>query len=270
MSPSPTHRPGEESVALSPRDMDPEDLDPRESAEDVEGAFDDDDELAPSDREPGENDDEEFEDSEYDDDDFDEEEGGRGVAFFIAAAVVSLIVVAAGIFGLSRIVDEGYLDQFTFAFQDTSLLPEKQFRSSAAETSVRIFFTHDGRTLSPHTARLRRAVSGPEKARLILQELFSPPRSALFRSALPEGTRALGFYRIGATAYLDLSSEFFNPASPGPLGERMAVYALVNSILLNDPEIDAVQLMSEGKAIETAWGWLDCSSPLGANLSVIE
>lgn len=264
MSPSPTHPPGEESVALSPREFDPEDLEPRDRDEDVEGEFDDEEELAPED--------DEFDD-EYDDE-YDEEsgaeEGGRGVAFFIAAAVVSVIVVALGIFGLSRIVDEGYLDQFTFAFQDTSLLPEKQFRRSAAETSVRIFFTHDGRTLSPHTARLRRAVSGPEKARLILQELFSPPRSALFRSALPEGTRALGFYRIGSTAYLDLSSEFFNPASPGPLGERVAVYALVNSIVLNDPEIDAVQLMSEGKAIETAWGWLDCSSPLGANLSVIE
>ena len=121
----------------------------------------------------------------------------------------------------------------------------------------------------PYLYPTRRAVNDPERARLILNALFTPPRGAVFRSAMPEGTHLRNYYQVGVTAYLDLSKEFLEPENPTPVGERIAVYASVNSIVLNDLGVEAVQLLVEGQPIETAWGWLDCSSPLGANLSII-
>lgn len=185
------------------------------------------------------------------------------------AAVVCLAIVGWGIYGLRQIVDRGYLDQVEYAFRDASMLPGESFQRSALESTVRIYFTRDGKTLTPSTRRLRRSVTGAERIGLILQGLFEIAPNPPLRSAFPPGTEARGFYRIDRTGYLDLSKEFLNPREPSPRGERLAVYAIVNSIVLNDPEIDSVQLMVEGEPIETAWGWIDCSSPLGANLAMI-
>ncbi len=185
------------------------------------------------------------------------------------AIILSIGVLAGGFYLLRRIVDRGYLDQFTYAFQEINLLPGKDFRPTSPESSLQVFLTEDGMTLTPHLSRLKRNAPGPEKDHLILQELFTPRKGLLARPAAPDGTRVRGFYRLGRTAYLDLTEEFVHPAQPTPHGERLAVYATINSILLNNSDLDAVQLLIEGKPIETAWGWLDCSSPLGADLSLI-
>ncbi len=198
------------------------------------------------------------------------EPAGQGAWLTLLAVTLSLGIIGWGVWTLREVVRRGYLDQLRYDFRDVSLLPEARLSALVTAHSVRIFFTHDGRTLTPSVRRLRREVSGPEKARLILEELFAPPRSAVFRSALPPGTRSRGFYQIGRIAYLDLSEEFLSPPEPTPEGERLAVYALVNSIVLNDPGLDGLQLMVNGYPIETAWGWLDCSSPLAPNLSIVQ
>ena len=192
-----------------------------------------------------------------------------GFGFFALALLLTVAIIAGGFFGLRRMIDRGYLDQFNYAYQDTSLLPGKDFRPSGAEMNVRVYLTYDGRRLTADIRRLRRAAGGPERVRLVLDDLLSSPDDNPLRSPVPEGTRRRGLYQIGRTAYLDMTQEFLSPKEPTPLGERLAVYALVNSIVLNDPSVDAVQLLVEGRPIDTAWGWLDCSSPLGANLSLI-
>jgi hypothetical protein len=193
-----------------------------------------------------------------------------GWSFFLLSTLLSLGVIGWGIWALRGVVENEYFDRLAYAFQDVELAPGADFGVSERENRVRVYFTHDGRTLTPDTRRLPPESRGPRLAALILNELLDPPRNVLFRSALPEGTRVRGVYRIGRTAYVDCSAEFINPPEPTPNGERLAVYAVVNSIALNDPEVDAVQILIEGREIGAAWGWLDCSSPLGANLAVID
>lgn len=212
-----------------------------------------------------------------DDADFDSEEEledeheGRGLAFFVLAAVISIGILAGTLYGVRTVIQSNYLDQVTYTFgRDVSLLPERNFRPTPTEQTVRIFQTEDGQSLVPAMRRLRRVVTEPEKSRLILQELLSPSaRSAGLYTPLPEGTETRGFYQIGKIGYLDLTESFLLPAVKTPQGERLAVYSLVNSLVLNDAGVEAVQLLIEGKPIETAWGWLDCSTPLGANLSIV-
>ncbi|MBI1785247.1 GerMN domain-containing protein [Candidatus Sumerlaeota bacterium] len=206
---------------------------------------------------------------EDDDEYYEDEPEGRGVWFFFMAVVLSLGFVGGGFYALKVVTERGYLDQYAYVFQDVSLLPNKNIRPSPMEASIQIFESDDGVTLTPRLQRLRRNAMGHEKDLLVLAAMFSGERPAGFKSLLPEGTKSRGFYRLGRTAYLDLTENFLKPASPTPRGERLAVYSLVNSIILNNQDVDAVQLLVEGKPIEIAWGWLDCSSPLGPDLSLI-
>jgi hypothetical protein len=91
---------------------------------------------------------------------------------------------------------------------------------------------------------------------------------------LPKGTSIRALYVVGNVLWLDMSPAFLKPDNPSPLMERLVVYSLVNSFLLNDPNpsqptVVGVCFMVDGKPIDSAWGWLDLSSPLGADLSLI-
>jgi hypothetical protein len=48
----------------------------------------------------------------------------------------------------------------------------------------------------------------------------------------------------------------------GSTAELLTVYAIVNTITTNIPEVKKVQLLFDGIAIETIAGHIDCSSPI--------
>jgi len=64
-------------------------------------------------------------------------------------------------------------------------------------------------------------------------------------------------------AYVDLS------APPEPLGgsstELLLAYGVVDSIILNCPEVKAVQILFGGREVATLAGHLDFSRPLALN-----
>ena len=78
-----------------------------------------------------------------------------------------------------------------------------------------------------------------------------------------------GVYLLDGIIYLDLSQTFTRPEEPTPLGERLAIYSLVNSFMLNLQSLRGVQILIEGQIAQSAWGWLDISTPLGPDLSLI-
>lgn len=199
---------------------------------------------------------------------------GRGLGFTAAALVAGFAIIGYGFYWLREIVDRGYVEQLLYVYRDASLLPERPedgLRRIASERSIRVYYTHDGRTLSPQERTLRGGTSAPaERARLILEQLFAPESNSLFRTPLPAGTKLRGFFILGSVAYVDLSEEFVKPDGATPRGERLAVYSVVNSLVLGDVGLTSVQLLVGGQPIQSAWGWLDCSTPLGPNLSIIE
>ncbi len=199
----------------------------------------------------------------------DEPDEGRGLWFIFTAMVASLGVLVGGIYGLKTVMERGYLDQYAYVFREISLLPSKNIHPAAIEESVQVLESDDGMTLTPRLRRLKRAAAGHEKDLIVIRELTDGEISPGFRPVLPPGTKSRGFYRVGNLAYLDVSGEFLQPVNATPRGERLAVYSLVNSIILNNPEIAGVRLLVDGQPIETAWGWLDCSSALGPDLSLI-
>jgi len=68
---------------------------------------------------------------------------------------------------------------------------------------------------------------------------------------------------IGARgdAYVDLSPEAAAGHKGGSLNEALAVYALVNSLTANLPDVAAVQILIDGHEVDTLAGHLDLRQP---------
>ena len=134
---------------------------------------------------------------------------------------------------------------------------------------LQLYYIVRGEGLAPQTRQLRRPAQSVEHVYLIAREIQRPPETGLLRSPLPPGSHIRGLYLYEGIVWIDLDEPFLQPKDPSPQLERLVIYSLVNSFMLNDPTLQGVRFMIEGKPVETAWGWLDLSSPLGPDLSLL-
>jgi spore germination protein GerM len=90
-------------------------------------------------------------------------------------------------------------------------------------------------------------------------------------SAVPAGTtlRAL-FITANGEAYVDFSGELARAHPGGSLNEMLTVYTLVDVLTVNLPAITTVQLLIEGKEVDTLAGHVDLRRPLVQNLTWVE
>ena len=101
---------------------------------------------------------------------------------------------------------------------------------------------------------------------LIVEALLEGPKQVLERT-IPEGTTLRGFYILkNRTAYVDLSREIQAGHPGGAKSELMTIYSMVNSLILNVPEIESVKILVEGKEETTLAGHVDLRFPLRANM----
>jgi hypothetical protein len=100
---------------------------------------------------------------------------------------------------------------------------------------------------------------------LIEAQLQAAP--APFVQALPAATtlRTL-FLSDSGNAYVDLSGEVSALHTGGSLDELFAVYAIVNVLTVNLPAIQRVQILVDGKEVDTLAGHVDIRAPLPKNL----
>jgi len=90
-------------------------------------------------------------------------------------------------------------------------------------------------------------------------------------SAVPSGTalRAV-FLTEGGDAYVDLSRDVVSAHPGGTLNELLTIYTIVNALTVNLPAVTAVQLLVDGKEVDTLAGHVDLRQPLAKNLSWVQ
>lgn len=71
-------------------------------------------------------------------------------------------------------------------------------------------------------------------------------------------------------AYLDLSGDIRRNHPGGSLAEALTVYAIVNVLTVNMPDITAVQLLLDGQEADTLAGHIDLRHPLRRGARWIE
>ena len=90
-------------------------------------------------------------------------------------------------------------------------------------------------------------------------------------SAIPPGTtlRAVFITKSG-DAYVDLSREARSAHPGGTVNELLTVYTIVNAITVNLPAVTRVQVLVDGKEVDTLTGHVDLRAPLAKNLAWVQ
>ena len=109
-----------------------------------------------------------------------------------------------------------------------------------------------------------------EQARQILEAQIAPAIEPLV-SAVPPGTKLRTlFVTERGEAFVDFSNELVTRHSGGSTDEMLTVYTIVDVLTANLPAVTSVQLLVEGKQIETLAGHVDLSRPLAKNLTWVQ
>lgn len=137
--------------------------------------------------------------------------------------------------------------------------------------TVRLFFPGGGRRLVSEIRPMPSELPGelPEVADVVAAVLAGPESSGGV-APFPEGTTA-GTTQISkdGIAYVDLVSNRPDPPPSGSLAETLSVYSIVNSVLVNRPDLEAVVLLWNGQQQSTFAGHLDTGRPLSRDDSLI-
>jgi spore germination protein GerM len=64
-------------------------------------------------------------------------------------------------------------------------------------------------------------------------------------------------------AFVDLSQELISNHPGGTCAEELTVYSLANTLVANFPAVKGVQILVEGREIQSLAGHLDLSKPYG-------
>jgi spore germination protein GerM len=104
-----------------------------------------------------------------------------------------------------------------------------------------------------------------EQARVIVeaQMAAAPP----LVSAIPAETKLRDvFITERGDAFIDLSGDVTAKHPGGSLSEIFTVYTLVNALTVNLPAVTHVQILVDGKEVDTLAGHVDLRHPLAKNL----
>jgi hypothetical protein len=147
-------------------------------------------------------------------------------------------------------------------------LPPPEARTEpAAKIRARLYhLSEDGLRLEPVEAEVPFGDGTLEQGRQLVLALLNAPPSPLV-STIPPGTTLKGFYLGGqGVAFVDLSAEATTAHRGGSLDEIFTVYSIVDTLTENLPAITAVQLLVNGRQVDTLAGHVDVRRPLGKDL----
>jgi hypothetical protein len=109
---------------------------------------------------------------------------------------------------------------------------------------------------------------GPvDQARRLIEALVEPIDKPLLQ-AIPADTKLRTlFITDTGDAYVDFSPELSSKHPGGSLSELLTVYAIVDTLTVNLPAIVRVQILVDGKEVDTLAGHVDLRRPLVKNLT---
>lgn len=132
------------------------------------------------------------------------------------------------------------------------------------------FVTEDGLSLVGVQREVLFGEPVSEQARqIVAAQLLAAPEP--LASAIPAGTSLRSvFVSERGDAFVDLSADVTAKHTGGALDELFTVYAIVNSLTVNLPAITRVQILIDGKEVDTLAGHVDLRHPLLKSLKWVK
>lgn len=127
-----------------------------------------------------------------------------------------------------------------------------------AQTEARLYREFHRRPVTPSVVR-----------DALTAMLTERPQDSSYTSMWPKGTRVLGVRKDGTTLVVDLSREA-EALSVGAAFEGATLQQLVWTATAADPTAKAVQLLVEGRKVESLAGHVDSSEPMSRGQAAVE
>ena len=143
--------------------------------------------------------------------------------------------------------------------------------TSGRKIKARLFYvSEDGTHLTGVERDVAYGDGSAAQAREIVKAQIAPAAAPLV-SAVPPGTTLRALYvTTGGDAFVDLSREVVTGHPGGSLDELLTVYTIVNALTMNLPAVTSVQVLVDGKEVDTLAGHVDLRRPLAKNVSWVE
>jgi spore germination protein GerM len=184
----------------------------------------------------------------------------RRAAFLVGLAVGLISLLAWG-------VTRG-LERFVLTRQPEA--PPTAPPSATAHITATLFYAaQDGQALIAVRREVPLADGVVAQGRqIVATQLQAAPSPYL--SVIPAGTTLRAFYVTErGDAFVDLSKEVSNAHPGGSLTELLTVYAIVDAVTANLPAVQRVQILIEGKEVDTIAGHVDVRRPLQRDTSLV-
>jgi spore germination protein GerM len=179
----------------------------------------------------------------------------------VAIGVVLLALLAWGVTSL--------LERLTSRDPSVAVVPPTTVSSETPHIAATLFYaTPEGDALLPLRREVPLAEGLVAQGRQILIAQFEPPPAPNI-AAIPAGTTLRAFYVTEkGDAFVDVSG--ITAVHPGgSLGELLTVHAIVNAVTANLPAVQRVQILVDGKEVDTIAGHVDIRRPLTRDTSLV-
>jgi spore germination protein GerM len=150
----------------------------------------------------------------------------------------------------------------TFAASVTTKQPEKAI--------IHLYFANKENSFLIAEKRLLVQPDDPaQMGKLIIESLIKGPKEELMRTISSDAALRALFVTKDKTAYVDLTKAAREKHPGGCKSEMITIYSIVNSLVLNIPEIDAVKILIDGRESMTLAGHVDLRFPLKADMLLV-
>ena len=191
---------------------------------------------------------------------------------YIILLIIFLVVVAGGFFIYFVFYPEKEPSpQPIVSPAPSEELPIPYIDREANLMTVYLFFQSSaGNWLDDEERHIYYTTSITDQAKQVVVELIKGPSKNYLLATIPPSAilRELFLTRQGI-AYVDFSRQFISDHWGGTTGEMLTIYSIVDTLTINFPSIQKVQILVEGKEIDTLAGHLDLRKPLNKDLSLI-
>jgi hypothetical protein len=180
--------------------------------------------------------------------------------------VVGIALVAALAWGVTFALDRLLVEPPPPAASASEAPPPAQV---AHITATLFVAAEDGLSLQPVRREVPFADGVLAQGRqILLQQLTAPPRP--YRSVIPPGTTLRAFFITDrGDAYVDLSGDAASAHPGGAVNELLTVQAIVRAVTDNLSAVQRVQILVDGKTVDSLAGHLDLREPLVRDPAVL-
>jgi hypothetical protein len=153
----------------------------------------------------------------------------------------------------------------------TAAAPAIAAAESGRKIKARLFYvSDDGTRLMTVEQDVPYAEQTVDQAREIITAQIAPVIEPLVSAIPPATTLRAVFVTDRGEAFVDLSAEVASGHPGGSMNELLTIYTIVHAVTFNLPAVSTVQLLVDGKEVDTLAGHVDLRLPLAKNLAWLD